>query len=127
MKKLTRLTLAVLLVASLSSCAWLAAGTVAGAFAYIGGELQRDYATTFPSAIEATDKALAELKIRILDKTNDGITCQIEARQGADTPVNVRIQTLAPKKVMIGVRVGRVGLWDRSVAETVHNFIKERL
>lgn len=127
MKTVTRLVLAALLVSLFSGCALFATSAVVGAFAWVEGELQREYETPYAKAITATEDVLKDLKIRILDKTDDGITCRIDAKQSDNTQISVRIQNLAPKRVMIGVRVGKVGLWDRSVAETIHNYIKARL
>lgn len=127
MKTLTKLALAVLLVSILSGCALFATSAVVGAFAWVEGELQREYQSPYAKAISSTEDVLKDLKIRILDKTDDGITCRIDAKQSDNTQVSVRVQNMAPKRVMIAIRVGRVGLWDRSVAETIHNYIKARL
>ena len=103
------------------------AGTGAGVYSYVEGELRRAYPADFSSALAATEQALAHLKIRVESKAADGITTVLKAKRTDGTPVTVKVTRVSPRITEIGVRSGIVGLWDKNVSELIHATIAQRL
>ncbi|MDD2605754.1 MAG: DUF3568 family protein [Desulfobacterales bacterium] len=103
------------------------AGTGAGVYSYVEGELRRTYAADATVALDATHQALEHLKIRIESETSDGITTLIKAKRPDGSPVTVKVSLVSPRVTEIGVRSGFVGLWDKNVSELIHATIAQRL
>ena len=103
------------------------AGTGAGVYSYIEGELRRAYPAACSSALAATEQALADLKIRVESKTADGVTTLLRAKRADGTPVILKVTRVSPRITEIGVRSGVVGLWDKNVSELIHATIAQRL
>lgn len=103
------------------------AGTGAGVYSYVEGELRRTYPAEFTAALDATRQALDHLEIRVESTTADGMTTLLKAKRSNGSPVTVKIARLSPRVTEIGVRSGFVGLWDKNVSELVHATIAQRL
>jgi len=119
--------LALLLLTGGCAALVVGAGTGAGVYSYVEGELRRAYPADFSSALAATEQALAHLKIRIESKTADGVTTLLKAKRSDGTPVTVKVIRVSPRITEIGVRSGVVGLWDKNVSELIHATIAKRL
>lgn len=113
-----------LLVALLftAGCAALVvgAGTGAGVYTWIKGELQRSYAVDFDHTEKAVIQSLDYLKIAIDEKTQEGSETTIKAHQQNDSPVTVKIRTVRYDMTEVAIRCGYVGYWDRKTAELIH-------
>jgi hypothetical protein len=113
-----------LLVALLftAGCAALVvgAGTGAGVYTWIKGELQRSYAADFDHTEKAVIQSLDYLKIAIDEKTQEGSETTIKAHQQNDSPVTVKIRTVRYDMTEVAIRCGYVGYWDRKTAELIH-------
>ena len=115
------------LLAAASGCAAVVAGAGVGAFSYVSGELSRDYPATYARSITACEAVAKELKIRIVNKQDDGVQCNLDGKEPDGTGVIFRVKNLSPHHSSIGVRVGYVGLWDRDVAESIHSYLAENM
>jgi hypothetical protein len=119
---------AVVLLCLAAGCVMVIGAGAAGAgvYSYVNGELKRAYPMPYKRAIRVCNAVAAELKITISERDDTGIVCTLKGKQNDDTPVTIRIQAVNPKTTEIGVRVGVVGLWDRNIAESIHNYIEQR-
>ncbi|MCB2146418.1 MAG: DUF3568 domain-containing protein [Deltaproteobacteria bacterium] len=96
------------------------AGTGAGVYTWVKGELIRSYAKDFTHTENATLQSLNYLKITIEEKTQTGSETTIKARQSDGSPVTVNIRTVRYDMTEVAVRCGYVGFWDRKNAELIH-------
>jgi hypothetical protein len=103
------------------------AGTGAGVYTYMNGELKRSYQAPFDRTVEACSTALEDLKMSVCEKTSDGIHTQIKAVRSDSKPVTVKVATIEPKITEVSVRTGIVGIWDKQGSELVHVSIAKRL
>ncbi|GAB6904852.1 conserved exported hypothetical protein [Desulfosarcina cetonica] len=122
---MSRTVNAVLLLFALmvtTGCAALVvgAGTGAGVYTWVKGELIRAYASDFKHTENATIQALDYLKININKKTQTASETTIKASQMDGTPVTIRISTLRYDMTEVAVRCGYIGYWDRENAELIH-------
>lgn len=102
-----------------------AAGSAAGAYAYVMGELQRTYPKEYDQVWQATKKALQELEFPLESETRDAISGNIRARRADGTLVSIHIKRNPSETVTIGIRVGTFG--DRDVSEIIHQRIAKNL
>jgi hypothetical protein len=96
------------------------AGTGAGVYTWMKGELIRSYAKDFAQTENATIQSLDYLKIAIDEKTQTGSETTIKAHQNDGSPVKIRIKTVRYDMTEVAVRSGYVGYWDRKNAELIH-------
>ena len=116
-------------VLAATGCAAVVVGTGAGAgvYSYIEGELRRAYPADAERTLAACLQSLESLKIRVEQKTADGITTTIQAKRANGAPVTVKTTKLAPRVTEVGVRAGVIGLWDKQVSELIHATIAQKL
>ena len=103
------------------------AGTGAGVYTYVSGELKRTYNAPFEKAVSDSLDALQSLKITVINKKSSGITTTINAEKSDRAPVVVNITMLGPNITEVSVRTGVVGLWDKKISELIHAHIAKRL
>lgn len=129
MRKFLTAAFAVLFLCSICSCATaiIGAGTGAGIYTYIKGELVRSYPVKYAKAISESEAVAKELKITIDTKDDDGIVCTMKGARPDGTPVTIRARMIDLNITQIGVRVGVVGLWDRNISELVHKYLARRI
>jgi hypothetical protein len=96
------------------------AGTGAGVYTWVKGELIRSYAKDFVHTENATLESLDYLKIAIHEKNQTGSETTINARQSNGSPVTIKIRTIRYDMTEVAVRSGYVGYWDRKNAELIH-------
>ena len=122
---------AALLVAVLltTGCAAIVvgAGTGAGVYTWVKGELIRGYASDFTSTEDAVIRSLDYLKITIDEKHQVGSETTIKGRQSAGSPVKIVIRTLRYDMTEVAIRCGYVGYWNREDAELIHATILNNL
>jgi len=128
MKKIGMLAMVLGLLALVcGGCAAVVVGAGAGAFAYVSGEVQRDYPAPYAKAVTRTEQVIAQLELVITETSRGGMETRFEGHNQQGTPVRIRVSTLGPDVTKVGVRVGHVGLWDRERAEAIHGYIAQRL
>jgi hypothetical protein len=130
MLKNLRLSLAIVAIGFTGAgCALIVAGagTGAGVYTYIKGELIRSYPATFQQTNKACLNTLSALKIPIKQQTAGSVEHHITGTLNDGMPVAIRITMIAPKITEVGVRSGIFGLWDKKVSELIHADLARRL
>lgn len=125
MKKRTRLMLLLSSLIFFYGCAavllGVGAGVGIGAYKYVEGNLIREYPVAYTKAWDASNTALANLKIGVTNSLNNGAKGTIEAVQKDGAKVVLNLKDKGQKVTSISVRVGILG--DRKAAENIHNAI----
>lgn len=116
-----------LVLVLLSACAAVVVGTGAGAgtYAYIKGELQREYAAPLDLTYAATTQALKALEIRVAESKKDQLGGEIDARRADDTRIKIALEPKEGRRTLVKIRVGVFG--DREASERIGNEIQKRL
>lgn len=115
-------------VTLLTGCAVALVGAGAGAgvgtYAYVRGELQREYDAPLDLTWAATTQALKAMEIRVVEAEKDQLGGTIDARRADDTTVKVALE---PKngRTLVKIRIGTFG--DREASERIANEIQSRL
>jgi outer membrane protein OmpA-like peptidoglycan-associated protein len=120
---------AALSIAVLGGCAaaLIGLGAGMGAFAYVGGTLSRTYESGYREAARAGMEALKALSIEVVDTVEDGAGTAIQGRLPDGTPVEITLIAVEEERTEVGVRTGRVGVWDYGVSKMIHVQIAKRL
>lgn len=125
--RLLPLILSLCLVTSGCAVVLVGAGVGAGTFAYINGELKRDYEFDYDGTVKASSDALNSLKIPITEKTSDALKTIIKAKRPDGTPVTIKTVKLNQAVTEVSVRTGRVGFWDKDVSLQIHESIQHNM
>ncbi|MDL2269494.1 DUF3568 domain-containing protein [Desulfosarcina sp. OttesenSCG-928-A07] len=96
------------------------AGTGAGVYTWVKGELIRAYPQSFEQTQTAVYETLKSMSITIDEKTETASKVSLKATQGDGTPVFATIDTKDYNMTEVSVRCGRIGYWDRETAEKIH-------
>jgi len=102
-----------------------AAAAGAGTYAYIKGELTRNYEAPIDKAWEATVKAVEELKIAIESKQHDAFSGIIKGKMADGKSLEINLKKLGETSTEIGIRIGTFG--DSQKSEVIHNKILSNL
>ncbi len=102
-----------------------AAAAGAGTYAYIKGDLKRNYEAPVDRAWTATVKAVEEMKLKIDSKQHDAFSGVIKGKMADDTSFTINLKRLAETLTEIGVRIGTFG--DRQKSEAIHDKILSKL
>ncbi len=125
MKKPIRLAILLCALFFLYGCAaaWfsLGAGTGIGTYKYIEGNLQRNYPLAYTKAWDATNTALANLKLSVSNSMNEGTVGVIEAVRSDGMKVVIKLKDKGQNVTSIGIRVGFFG--NSKDAERIHDEI----
>ena len=120
------------LLIGLSACArqWVilggaAAAAGAGTYAYIKGDLKRNYEAPIDKAWEATVKAVQELKMTIESKQHDAFSGIIKGKMADGKSFAINLKRLGEKLTEIGIRIDTFG--DRQKSEAIHDKILSKL
>ncbi|BBO85497.1 DUF3568 family protein [Desulfosarcina ovata] len=116
----TILLLSVLVLTTGCAALVVGAGTGAGVYTWVKGELIRSYASDLKRTENAVLQSLEYLKIPVEEKTQTASETTIKARQNDGSPVKVRITTVQYDMTEVAIRCGYVGYWDRKDAELIH-------
>lgn len=105
------------------AAAWfgVGAGVGIGAYKYIEGNVVRNYPLAYSEAWDATNTALANLKISISNTINKGTKGTIEAVRRDGKRVVIKLKDKGQKVTSIGIRVGLFG--SPKDAEEIHEEI----
>ncbi|MBI5675690.1 MAG: DUF3568 family protein [Nitrospirae bacterium] len=125
MKKRTMLALLLSSLIFFYGCAavllGVGAGVGIGAYKYVEGNLSREYPVAYTKAWDASNTALANLKIGVTNSLNNGTKGTIEAVQKDGAKVVLNLKDKGQNVTSISVRAGILG--DRKSAERIHNAI----
>ncbi len=120
------------LLIGLSACArqWVilggaAAAAGAGTYAYIKGDLKRNYEAPIDKAWEATVKAVEELKMTIESKQHDAFSGIIKGKMADGKSFAINLKRLGETLTEIGIRIDTFG--DRQKSEVIHDKILSKL
>jgi hypothetical protein len=102
-----------------------AAAVGAGTYAYIKGDLKRNYEAPIDKAWEATLKAVEELKLKVESKQNDAFSGVIKGKMADGKSFAINLKKLTETSTEIGVRIDAFG--DRQKSETIHDKILSKL
>lgn len=115
-----------LVLVLLTGCAVALVGAGAGGtYAYLKGELEREYDASLAQTWAATLQALRALNVRVVDTKKDELGGEIEARRADKTKVKVALDPKASDRTLVKIRVGFFG--DRDSSERIGNEIEKRL
>lgn len=103
------------------------AGTGAGVYSYMNGQLKRTYQASFDKTNGVCISTLKSLKISVVKETSDGINTTINGKQTDGTPITIKTSMIAPNITDVSVRSGVIGLWNKKVSELIHASIAQRL
>lgn len=125
MNKTIRLAVLLSTVLFLYGCAiaWIGvgAGLGVGAFRYIKGAVEKDYALDYGTAWEVTNTALANRDISVSNSMDEGVTGKIEGTRKDGKNVIIRLKFRQNKVTTINIRVGFWGSYRD--AESLHEEI----
>jgi len=119
-----------LVVLSACSKKWLvlggaAAAVGAGTYAYVKGDLKRNYEAPIDKAWEATVKAVEELKITIESQQHDAFSGIIKGKMADGKSLEINLKRLGETSTEIGIRIGTFG--DSQKSEAIHDKILSEL
>ncbi len=128
MKRMKRLGLvmvvAVMTLSAVGCLLFAGAAAGAGTYAYVSGNLKTTYDATLPRAWEATDRALANLDMVVVEENNDAFSGSFSGKMADGRDYTVSLDKVTDETTEIAVRVG---LGDRDVSETIHSEIAAML
>jgi hypothetical protein len=115
------------LAAALSGCVGLVvgAGAGAGAYAYIEGNLKRNYEAALPRVWDASVAAMADLELKPSVEQHDAFTGMLRGRLADGREFTVKLARVADRETEVSVRVEILG--DRKVSESIHDRIAAHL
>lgn len=128
--KLLALLCGLLIILSACSKRWLLAGAAvaaagAGTYAYIKGDLQRNYQAPMDKAWAATLKAVDDLKMTTESKQQDAFNGTVKGKMADGKGFQITLKRLSEESTEIGIRIGTFG--DRQISEAIHDKIMSKL
>jgi hypothetical protein len=116
----------------LSACSrkWAVLGGAAaavgvGTYAYIKGDLKRNYEVPVDKAWEATVESLEELKLTTVSKQHDAFGGVIKGKMADGKGFEINLKRLGETSTEIGIRIGTFG--DRQKSEAIHDKILSKI
>jgi hypothetical protein len=103
------------------------AGAGAGAYSYVQGELIRSYPASYTEVMRVCRQILDDLGMPVLDTRSDGDRTLISSERKDGTPMTIKVRIINLEVTEVGIRTGRVGIWDREASASFHEFIAARL
>ncbi len=122
-----RLSAAILLVPFVAGCLWAVAGGAgaAGAYAWVNGNLSRNYKQPIETAWEGSMHALRVMRLKVVDQKHDGFNGYITVKMVKGDNISVKLKRWTAQETKITIRVGVLG--DRDVSMTLHDQIEKEL
>ena len=113
---------------SLSGCSrkWALIGATAaavggGTYAYVKGNLSRNYDTSMDKTWQAAVQAVEELKLTTESKEHDAFNGIIKGKMADGKSFTINVKRLGENSTEVGVRIGTFG--DRVRSEAIHDKI----
>ncbi len=107
--------------------AWVGAGLAAGAgiVAYSRGDLEAVESKDIDTVLEATEKAVEELELKVSKKTRDKMSAVIVARDAQDEKITIKLNATADESTKLSIRVG--GFGNETKSRLIYQKIREKL
>jgi outer membrane protein OmpA-like peptidoglycan-associated protein len=105
----------------------LGIGAGAGTYAYVNGELIRDYESEYNRTVESSVSGLKKLGFKISDVTTGKSESIVKASDSQGTPVVVKVDRLDPNHTKVSVRAGVVGYWNKETSSKIQESIQKEL
>ena len=102
-----------------------AAGAGAGGVAYVRGELDATLNNGYMATVDATRRALDDLRFAREPEKADDLTTVFIARTSEDKKIQVTVRRTADKLSKVEIRVGTFG--DETLSQTILDRIKKFL
>jgi hypothetical protein len=102
-----------------------AAAAGAGTYAYIKGDLKRNYEAPMDKAWAATVSAVEEMKLTIESKQHDAFSGIIKGKMADGKSFAINLKRLSESSTEIGIRIGTFG--DRQRSQAIHDTILSKL
>ena len=101
------------------------AGVGLGAYAYVKGELEREYDASFDEVWQASFSSLRQMQIIVTSTDRDALKGVIKGVRADDSSVRLTIDVNTARSTSVGVRIGMFG--DRVFAEALHEEIASQI
>ena len=98
-----------------------AAAVGAGTYAYIKGNLSRNYDASMDKTWQAAVQAVEALKLTTESKEHDAFTGMIKGKMADGKGFTINLKRLGENSTEVGVRIGTFG--DRVRSEAIHDKI----
>lgn len=109
-----------------SGCLLLAVGAgSAGGVAYAKGDLESTTDASVAKTYDAALKAMDELKLTPIMKSQDNLAAEIVARTATDKKVTVKLTYETEKLTHVSIRIGVFG--DEALSRAIYDKVKENL
>lgn len=123
--RLMGLGLALVLLSGCAAAALVGAGAGAGTYAYLNGELKREYKAPLDHTWAATVQSLKDLEVRVLDSEKDQLGGKIDARLYDGRSVKLTVEAKENDITLVKIRVGTFG--DQHISELIGDSIQNRI
>ena len=102
---------------------------VGGGCAELPGKSVKTYQSKYNATVEASEDALKNLEILILNSVSDDLRTDILARRADGTPVTVEVKRLDQNfsRVTIVTGTGVAPQLNRQASDQIHEFIRKHL
>lgn len=101
------------------------AGGGVGTYAYVKGELSREYQANLDRTWAATLQALKALELKVAETSKDELGGTIEARRADGEKIRVTLEPKGTASTLVKIRIGTFG--DREASERIGNQIAKQL
>lgn len=107
----------------------LSVSVLAGGCAELQGKSVKTYQLEYNAAVQASEDALKNLELYILNAETDELRTEILARRADGTPVFVEVKRLDRNftQVAVGTGTGVARYLDKNVSDQIHEFIRKQL
>ena len=104
-------------------CIVAAAGAGAGTIAYIRGDLEAVEPKGLNAVYSATEKAMDELELNVIQKKKDATSAVIVARDAEDKKITIKLSPTAQESTKLSIRVGLFGSETKSrlIYQKIHD------
>ena len=121
------LLLLVTFLITASGCAGLivGAGASVGTYAYVKGNLNRNYEAPIDRVWKASLAAVQELKLAIESKQHDAFSGVIKGKMADGKSYEIKLKRISDNLTDVGIRVGTFG--DKIKSEAIHDKILSKL
>ena len=106
-------------------CAVALVGAGAGTVAYFRGDLEAVESKNIDTVLEATEKAIEELELKVSKKTRDKMSAVIVARDAGDKKITIKLSATAEESTKLSIRVGLFG--NETKSRLIYQKIREKL
>jgi hypothetical protein len=97
----------------------------AGTVAYIKGELKATESENIDIVYESTLLAVNELELKIIYKSKDALSAEINLRDAQDDKVQIALSSTAEHSTEISIRIGTFG--DQTKSNLIYQKIRDKL